>query len=125
MTTFLPWFLTRGAILGTVIVQSVVLSWCEYIGGFHSAAFFRAQQASDHKASLEAENLAVIADPITFRQLLDAVAGLMDWDVAVAAEDYHVFVFVVAVVTDSTLSIILSLDSSHVRASAVSFLLVL
>lgn len=49
----------------------------------------------------------------------------MDWDVAVATEDYHVFVLVVTVVANSTLSVVLSLDGSHIGAATVGFLLVL
>jgi hypothetical protein len=46
----------------------------------------------------------------------------MYWDITVAAEYYHVFIFIVSIVAYRTLSIILS-NHSHVRVRILFFLI--
>jgi len=80
----------------------------------HCTSFLRAENTIDHQTSLEAKDCTVIAYPVFFRQLLYPVAALMDWDVAVTAEDNHILVFIVTTVTNYALGIFLSSESPGV-----------
>ncbi len=52
------------------------------ISGFHCSSFLRTEDATNHEAPPQPENLAVVAYPVFVRKLFDAVTTLMHWDVA-------------------------------------------
>ena len=83
------------------MVRSADVSW------LHCSSLLRTEDATDHEASSQTENLAVVTYPIFVRELFDAVATLVHGDVAETAEHDHVLIFVVAAVTYHTLRILL------------------
>jgi hypothetical protein len=99
---------------GGVVVAHKVLVRRENARGFHGAAELWAQEAFYLYTSFEVEAPAVVADPVRVGNLIDSVAPLMHWDVAVAAENNQVLIFVVTVVANSALGIFL-----HHQASLV------
>ena len=106
-------------LLGTVgmggrIVLSEILGRCEDVCGLHSPAPLRTKEALDREAPLKAEHLAVVTNPVAFGQLLNAIARLMHWYIAVPAEHNHVFILIVSVVAYGALGVVLGHDS-HVR----------
>ena len=78
----------------------------EYVGGFHGAASFLAEEARNQESLLHGEQVAVLAHPVTLGQRFYSVAVLMYWDVAASAEHDLVIVFVVSTVADAALSVL-------------------
>lgn len=72
----------------------------EDICGFHGSSLLAAEKTLDHESLLHAEDVAIVANPVSLRQLVNAIASLMDGDVAVAAKHNQVLVFIVPVVAD-------------------------
>ena len=77
------------------------------ISGLHCSSLLRTEDATNHEAPSQPEDLAVVAYPVFVRKLFDAVATLVHGDVAKAAEHDHVLIFVIATVTYHTLCILL------------------
>jgi len=61
----------------------------------HRAASLWAKEALHHEAALEAESIAIVANPVNLRNVLEPEARLMDWYGAAYAKDDLVVVFVV------------------------------
>jgi len=77
------------------------------VSGLHCSSLLRTEDATDHEASSQTENLAVVTYPIFVRELFDAVATLVHGDVAETAEHDHILIFVVATVAYHTLCVLL------------------
>ena len=97
------------------MVPHVVLMGAEYARGLHRSSLLRAQDALDHYATAHVESPAIVADPIVVRNLIDAVAPLMNRDVASSTKDNQVFILIIPIVADGTLSIFLHNEASLVR----------
>jgi len=78
------------------------------VSGLHSSALFGAKYAVHHQPSAKTENLAIVANPVLVRELFNTVATLVNRDVAKAAENDHVFVFIVSTITYYALCVLLS-----------------
>ena len=101
------------------MIPHEVLIRSEYTCGLHSTSSFRTKNTLHHNASPHIEGPAVVTDPVIHRYLIDSIALLVDWDVAVAAEDNQVLIFVVSIITDGTLGIFLDHQASLVGAQRV------
>ena len=98
------------------MVPHVVLMGAEYARRLHRSAFFRAQDALDHDATAHVESPAIVADPIVVRNLIYTVAPLMNRNVASSTKDNQVFILIIPIVADGTLSIFLHNKASLMRA---------
>ena len=74
---------------------------------FHRASSFRAEDTLHHHSPLHLKKLAVIANPTFVWKLIDAVALLVNRDIAHVAEDNQVLIFIVAIVADGALGVLL------------------
>lgn len=101
-----------------VVVHEVLVS-AEDAGRLHRAASLWAQDALDHDTSAHVERVAVVAQPVLFRNFVYTVASLMDRDIASSAEDNQVFVLVVAVVADGALGVFLDDKATLVGTEGV------
>lgn len=90
------------------LVLIVLVIRLEQIGRLHGSALLRAQEALDHAASAEAEDRAVVADPIEVWDALEAVALLVHRHRAPAAKHNLVVIFIVANPADRAALIVLS-----------------
>jgi hypothetical protein len=88
-----------------------------YISRLHGASLLWTEDAVDHESSLEPKEKTVIADPILLRQLLNTIAALVNWDVAVPTEHDHVLVLIVTAIADHTLCIVLNSHGPSVCSS--------
>ena len=68
-----------------MVLHEVFMS-CKDAGRLHRPASLRAQDALNLDSSLEVKGQAVVTDPVDFGDLIDAVALLVHWNVAVTAE---------------------------------------
>lgn len=106
-----------------IVVPLVVLELSKDAGRFHGTTALWAQETLDLKPALEGKAAAVVADPVLLWNFVDSIALLVDGDVAATAEDYEVFVFVVAIVANCTLSVVLhgetTLVSRQLRVARV------
>lgn len=64
-----------------------MLVGCEDARRLHGSSPLRTQQALDLDAALKTEGLAIVADPVNFRDLIDTVTLLVDRDTAFATKD--------------------------------------
>ena len=96
------------------MVLHEVLVGPEYTGGFHGTTSLWTQNTLHHDPSFHVEGPAIIANPVVDRDLVYAIASLVDRDVAISAEYYQILVFVIAIVADSTLGILLDYEASFV-----------
>lgn len=80
---------------------------CTDVSRLHRSSLLRAEDATDHEPPSQPEDLAVVAYPVFVRELFDAIATLVNGNVAQATEHDHVLIFIVATVTYHTLSILL------------------
>lgn len=92
-----------------------MLVGCEDARRLHGSSPFRTQQALDLDAALKTEGLAVVADPVNFRNLIDTVTLLVDRDTAFTTEDNQVLVLIVTIVAYRTLCILLHYKASFMR----------
>ena len=106
-------------LLSSSVVAHVVLIGAEDAGRLHRATTLRAKDALDHDAAAHVKGPAIVTDPVVVRYFVDAVAALVHWNVASPAEDNQVFVLVVTVVADGTLSVLLDDKASLVGAQRV------
>jgi hypothetical protein len=90
------------------IVLFILLLAPKYVSRFQRPSLFGTQLALNHEAFSKAKDPAGIADPVLFREGFNAIAALMDWNAAVATEDYEVFILIVTIVANGTLGILLS-----------------
>ena len=90
-----------------VVVELIVLRSPEDARGLHSTAPFGAEDTLDHDSSVHLEELAVVANPILLWKLIDAVALLMDRNIADVTENDEVLVLIVTVVADGALGVVL------------------
>jgi len=101
--------LRRCVIIHVVFVRPKDAGW------LHSSATLGAENALNHDASAHVKRPAIIADPVVVRNLVYAVAPLVNWDIASTAEDDQVLILIVPVVADGALGILLHHQSSLVR----------
>jgi hypothetical protein len=98
------------------VVAHIVLLATEHTCRLHCAASSGTEDALDLEPASERETAAVVTDPVVFRDFVNAVALLVDRDVANAAEDDKVVFLVVAIVTDCALGVLLDNKAPLVRA---------
>ena len=84
-----------------------VLISAEDIGGLHRASSLWAEEALDHQASAESEDLAVVAFPVNFRHPLYSIAGLVHRNGARSTKDDLIIFFIVAILAYGTAGILL------------------
>ena len=70
-----------------VVVLHEVLMSREDARRLHGSSSLGAKYALHLEPSFKIEGQTVVADPVNLRNLIDAIAFLVDWDVAVATED--------------------------------------
>ena len=103
-------------LLSGSVVAHVVLIGAEDAGRLHGATTLWAQDALDHDAAAHVEGPAIVADPVVIGDFVDAVAALVNRNVACPAEDDQVFVLVVTVIADGALSVFLDDEAALVGA---------
>ena len=96
----------------SAVVALEVFLWCENTGWFHGTAHFWAEEAFHAEPSLHREGPAIVADPVIVGDNIDAVATLVDRNVAVATKYNQILILVVAIVTDCTLGVFLDSKAS-------------
>jgi hypothetical protein len=100
--------LRRCVVIHVVLVRPKDASW------LHSSAALGAENTLDHDASTHVKRPAIITDPVVVWNLVNAVAPLVNWDIASTAEDNKVLILIVPVVADGTLGILLHYEPSLV-----------
>ena len=98
------------------MIPHEVLICAEYARGLHRSSLLRAQDALDHDATAHVESPAIVANPIVVRNLIDAVAPLMNRDVASSTKDNQVLILIIPIIADGTLCVFLHNEASLVRA---------
>jgi hypothetical protein len=103
---------------GCVIIH-VVLICSKDAGWLHSTSSLGAKYAFDHNTSAHVKRPTIVADPVVIRNLVYAVAPLVNRDIAGTTEDDKVLVLVVSVVANGTLGVFLHYESSLMRTKRV------
>jgi len=97
------------------MIPHVVLLGREYTGGLHSTASFGTQDAPYMEPPSQGKTAAVVTNPIVFRYFVNPVTFLVNRDIAHSAKNDQVFIFIVSVITNSTLCIFLNDQASLMR----------
>ena len=101
------------------MVAHVLLMSAEYACGLHCAASLGTEDALDHDSSPHVKGPTVVANPIIVRNFVDTIASLVHRDVASSTKDNEIFILVISVVTDSTLSVLLDNQATLVRTERI------
>ena len=77
------------------------------------------EDALDHDAAAEVKGPAIVAKPFILGNLVNAIASLVDGDIASSTEDDQIFVLIVAIVADGALSVLLHDQAALMGAQRV------
>jgi len=97
------------------VVPHELLISAEDASGLHGSATLRTKNALNHDAAAHIESPAIVADPVIVRYFVDAIASLMDRNVASSTKDDEILILIVTVVADGALGIFLYDKASLVR----------
>jgi len=96
------------------IIFLVVLLSRKYWCWLHSTTFFWAKKTFNLQPTLHAKATTIIADPICFGRIIYSITLLMNWDIAGSTKNNQIFIFIITIIANCTLSIFLHCKSSFV-----------